>query len=127
MKVLNLSAICYTNPFSFDNATPKQTATGLKFNTYRGLRMYLITGSLEPGWLRAIHPGEFALLLQKQMPYVYVRGLKEILKGALLRDIADRPLVRLVANKNTAVHVGEKANAADLEWLSVVREVVESL
>ncbi|WDS62212.1 hypothetical protein [Pseudomonas phage D6] len=126
-KVLDLSKISSTNPFSIDNYTPKQTATGLNFRTYRGLRMYLITGSLEPAWLRATHQGDFDVLAQKQMPYVFVRDLKDILKGALQRDISNRPMIGLVANRNTEVHIGDKANSADLEWLGIVREVVEAL
>jgi hypothetical protein len=126
-KVLNLSTISRDNPFSIDNQTPKQTATGLNFRTYRGLRMYLITGSSEPGWLRAIYPHDFDKLHEKQAAYVFVKDLKDIMKGALLRDISKRPMIKLVANRKTEVHIGEKANSADLEWLGIVREVVESL
>jgi len=126
-KVLDLSKITRDNPFSIDNQTPKQTATGLNFRTYRGLRMYLITGSSDPAWLRAVYPHDFETLQQKQAPYVFVRDLKDILKGALVRDVANRPMIKLVANRKTSVVIGDKANSADLEWLSIVREVVESL
>jgi hypothetical protein len=124
--VLNLSNISRDNPFSVDNQTPKQTATGLNFRTYRGLRMYLITGSSEPAWLRAVYPHEFDKLHQKQAAYVFVQGLKDIMKGALMRDISKRPMVKLIANRKTEV-VTEGDSPADQEWRSIVMEVVQTL
>lgn len=125
-KVLNLSTISRDNPFSVDNQTPKQTATGLNFRTYRGLRMYLITGSLESGWLHAVYPHEFDKLHLKQAAYVFVRDLKEIMAGALQRDIANRPMVGLIANRKTEV-VTEGDSPADQEWRHIVHEVVKGL
>jgi hypothetical protein len=125
-KVLNLSTISRDNPFSVDNQTPKQTATGLNFRTYRGLRMYLITGSMEPGWLRAVYPHDFAALHQKQAAYVFVRDLKEIMSGALQRDIATRPMVGLIANRKTEV-VTAGNTSSDYEWRDIVKEVVAGL
>lgn len=125
-KVLNLSEITRDNPFSFDNHVAKQTATGLNFRTYRGLRMYLITGSLEPGWLRAVYEGDYLVLQQKQMAYVYCRDLKEIMLGALKRDIANRPMVGLIANRKTVVEAGSVV-PAEVEWATIVAEVVKGL
>lgn len=125
-KVLNLSTITRDNPFSVDNQTPKQTATGLNFRTYRGLRMYLITGSLEPGWLHAVYPHEFDKLHQKQAAYVFVRDLREIMTGALQRDIANRPMVGLIANRKTEV-VTAGNSSAEFEWRDIVKEVVKGL
>ncbi len=125
-KVLNLSNITRDNPFSFDNPVPKQTATGLGFRTYRGLRMYLITGAIEPGWLQAVYPGEFAVLHQKQAAYVFCRDMKKIMLGALQRDISNRPMIGLVANRKTKVVIDE-GTPAEQEWLSYVAEVVKSL
>lgn len=125
-KVLNLSTITRDNPFSFDNATPKQTATGLAFRTYRGLRMYLITGCIDPGWLQAVYPPDFAKLQANQAAYVYCRDMKKIMLGALQRDISNRPMIGLVANRKTKVTTDGTSNI-DQEWMQYVTEVVSQL
>ncbi|QBJ02760.1 hypothetical protein MZD04_gp234 [Pseudomonas phage Psa21] len=125
-KVLNLSTITRDNPFSVDNQTSKQTATGLNFYTYRGLRMYLITGSNEPGWLHARYAPDFDKLHRKQAAYVYVRDLQSIMRGALVRDIAKRPMVKLIANRKTEV-ITDSDSPADIEWRDIVQSVVSGL
>lgn len=125
-KVLNLDAINRDNPFSFDNLTPKQTATGLQFNTYRGLRMYLITGSKDTAWLHAKYPHDFQPLYAKEAPWVFVKDLREILLEALKRDIANRRLIGLIANRKTTVDTLDQTDVGQM-WLSVVREVVAGL
>lgn len=126
-KVLDLGAINRDNPFSFDNLTPKQTATGLRFHTYRGLRMYLITGSKDPAWLNAKYPHDFTPLYAKEAPWVFIKDLREILLEALKRDIANRGMIGLIANRRTEVI--PTADMSDIEqmWYSVVCEVVKSL
>lgn len=125
-KVLDLAEITRDNPFSFDNQVLKQTATGLNFRTYRGLRMYLITGSNDPGWLQAVYEGEFQLMHQKQAAYVFCRDMKKIMLGALQRDISNRPMIKLIANRKTKV-VFEGGTAAEQEWKEYVSEVVAGL
>uniref|UniRef100_A0AB39CDD1 Uncharacterized protein n=1 Tax=Pseudomonas phage RVTF4 TaxID=3236931 RepID=A0AB39CDD1_9VIRU len=125
-KVLNLDDINRDNPFSFDNLTPKQTATGLRFNTYRGLRMYLITGSKDTAWLHAKYPHDFTPLYQKEAPWVYIKDLREILLESLKRDIASRRLIGLVANRKTQVVTNDTSELGQM-WHSVVSEVVKGL
>lgn len=125
-SILNLSKIGESNPFSFDNYTHKQTATGLKFRTYRGLRMYLITGAFDSGWLNAVTEGDFLALQQKQAAFVYCKDLKDILKDALLRDIATRPMVGLIANRKTKVVTNSQV-PAEIEWAGIVADVVSKL
>lgn len=125
-KVLNLSEITRDNPFSFDNTVEKRTESGLVFKTYRGLRMYLITGALDRGWLRASYEGEFLIMQQKNMPFIYCKNLKLELAGALRRFIDTRPMIGLIANRKTQV-ITNSTVPAEIEWASIVQEVVKGL
>jgi len=125
-KVLNLDEIKCDNPFSFDNLTPKQTATGLRFHTYRGLRMYLITGSKEPAWLSAKYAHDFTPLYQKEAPWVFVKDLRDILLESLKRDVDNRRLIGLIANRKTTVVTNDTSELGQM-WHSVVSEVLKGL
>jgi hypothetical protein len=125
---LILDSLGRDNPFSYDNATPKETATGLRFKTYRGLRKYLVTGSKQPLWLRAVSPEDFEHLCKNSDPYVYVENLDEIMDQALTINIARLLMINLVANPETEVIWGEsEPQASETAWLETVRRVIAKM
>lgn len=127
MSVLDLGTVSSENPFSFDNASPKQTPTGLRFKTYRGYRMYLITGSKNPMWLRAVSPEDFASLMEANEPYIHVWELHEKLEEVLRLNIACRPIINLVANRETVVKWSGTPTSSECGWVIAVQNVISQM
>lgn len=108
--------------FSFTKPVTKRTLTGQLFETYMGLRLYLITGSkhhpflgCNPAYVAQYYTGD----------YVYVPDLKEQLLNVLKIEIATSPFLKLKYNKDTQVVWGRLGiTPAEEEWVGIVKKAL---
>lgn len=112
--------------FQFNGKEKKTTLDNENFYSFKGLRMYLITGKKEKAFLQPEVNCHYKL--DYGLKYQYVDGLKNILRDTLLLNLNSRPFVLFKAKNlgDISLH-GPNQTTQEKEWFEVVCEVIKSI
>ncbi|BDR25043.1 hypothetical protein RVBP14_2090 [Pseudomonas phage sp. Brmt] len=112
--------------FQFNGKEKKTTLDNENFFSFKGLRMYLITGKKEKAFLQPEVNSHYKL--DYGLKYQYVDGLTNILRDTLLLNLNSRPFVLFKAKSfGPLVLSGANLTIQEKEWFEIVCDVIKSI
>lgn len=111
----------------FNGKDPKITLDNETFHSYKGLRLYIITGKKEKAFLKPEVNNHYRL--DYKLKYNFVPDLHQQLKDTLKLNIQRKPFLKLQLKQLGALTWpnGYTLTQVDETWLDIVKEVVSEL
>ena len=106
---------------NFNHVSVKHTSEGVEFVTYHGLRLYLITGSIEPQYLTDPKLGK------TKHEWLYISDLKEQLEDALEFNIRHDLFLKSHFLMVDEFYYDDEVTPTIQMWLDVIHNVKKKM